>query len=108
VIESEFFPGKTSGQLVNEVLNQDVQNLSFADSSIDLITSNQVFEHVPNDVLGYFECYRVLRKNCALIFSVPLYDIPKTTMLAESIDGRIQFYGEPEYHDTVRGDRNPH
>jgi SAM-dependent methyltransferase len=103
VIESEFFPGKTSGQLVNGILNQDVQNLSFKDSSIDLITSSQVFEHVSNDRLGYFECYRVLRKNGALIFSVPLYDIPKTRMLAELVDGRLQFYCEPEYHDSRAG-----
>lgn len=103
VIESEFFPGKTSGQLVNGVLNEDVQNLSFKDSSIDLITSNQVFEHVPDDIQGYFECYRALRKSGALIFSVPLYDIHKTRTLAEVIDGRIQFYCEPEYHDSRAG-----
>lgn len=103
VIESEFFPGKTPGELVNGVLNEDVQNLSFKDSSIDLITSNQVFEHVPDDIQGYFECYRVLRKNGALIFSVPLYDLPQTRILAELVDGRIKFHCEPEYHDSRSG-----
>lgn len=103
VIESEFFPGKIPGQLVNGVLNEDVQNLSFKDSTIDLITSNQVFEHVPDDIQGYSECYRVLRKNGALIFSVPLYDIPQTRMLAEWADGRIKFHCEPEYHDSRSG-----
>jgi SAM-dependent methyltransferase len=103
VIESEFFPGHPRGQPVDGVLNEDVQKVSFKDSSIDLITSNQVLEHVPDDIRGYAECYRVLRKNGALIFSVPLYDIPQTRMLAALIDGRVHFYCEPEYHDSRAG-----
>ena len=47
-----------------------------------------------SSVTGYFG------KNGALIFSVPLYDIPRTRMLAELVDGRIKFHCEPEYHDS--------
>lgn len=59
-----------------------------------------MFEHVPDDIQGYFECYRGLRKNGALIFSVPLYDLPQTKMLAELVNGRIKFHCEPEYRDS--------
>ena len=76
------------------------QNLSFQDFSIDLITSNQVFEHVPNYIIGFRECYRVLKEGGALIFSVPLYDLPNTEKLAEIIDGKVVFYSPPEYHDS--------
>ena len=62
VLESEYFQGVASGEEVNNILNQDVQKLSFDNESIDLITSSQVFEHVPDDMKGYKECYRVLRK----------------------------------------------
>jgi len=101
VTTSEFFPDKPFGKKFNGVLNQDVQKLTFKDSSFDLITSNQVFEHVPNDILGYSECYRILRRDGALIFSVPLYDnIRETKMLAELVDNKIIFYGRPKYHDS--------
>lgn len=106
VIESEFFADQTSGILIDGILNQDVQNLSFESSSIDLITSNHVFEHVPNDLSGYSECYRVLHKNGALIFSVPLYDIPTTEMLAEIINGEVAFLRKPEYHHSRIGGVN--
>ena len=100
VIQSEFFPDKNPGENVNGILNQDVQNLSFESESIDLITSNQVFEHVPNDEQGYAECFRVLKKNGALIFTVPLYDISETKQLAKVIDGKVIHLTEPEYHDS--------
>lgn len=100
VTTSEYFPGELSGAYVNGILNEDVQKLSFADSSFDLITSNQVFEHVPNDILGYAECYRTLRSGGALIFTVPLYTGPKTEMLAEIVAGQLVLHGEPEYHDS--------
>lgn len=100
VITSEFFQGIKSGKAINGVLCEDVQSTSFEDSSLDIITSNQVFEHVENDIIGYRECYRILRKNGALIFSVPLYQIPATKKLAEIINDEIIFYSDPEYHDS--------
>lgn len=100
VYQSEFFPGVPSGHLVNGVLCQDVQLLSFADESLDLITSNQVFEHVANDLQGFAECYRVLRKGGALVLGVPLHNVPTTKQLAELRDGELVFYGEPEYHGS--------
>jgi SAM-dependent methyltransferase len=100
VVQSEYFQEFASGELVNGVLNQDVQNSSFPDSFFDLITCNQVFEHVPDDLKGYSECFRILKKGGALIFSVPLYDLPSTEMLAELVNGRIIFHAEPEYHDS--------
>jgi len=103
VIESEFFPGRRSGELIDAVLNQDVQKLSFEDASIDLITSNQVFEHVADDSLGFSECFRVLRPGGALIFTVPLYGAPRTEILAEVVNHEIVHHREPEYHDSRTG-----
>lgn len=100
VFESEFFEGKQSGEIIDGILNQDVQQTSFADSSLDLITSNQVFEHVPDDIRGYAECFRILRPNGALLFTVPLYDLPATEKLAEIMNGEITYFSEPEYHDS--------
>ena len=97
---SEFFPGSDLGQLKDGILNQDVQNLTFPNNSFDIITSNQVFEHVPDDIKGFSECHRVLRTSGAFIFTVPLYDTPETIRKAVLMDNKIIFHGEPEYHDS--------
>jgi len=100
VHQSEYFIGVPSGQLVNGVMCQDVQQLSFADESIDVITSNQVFEHVADDIQGFAECYRVLRHGGALVLGIPLHDIPVSRQLAELRDGKMVFFGTPEYHGS--------
>ncbi|AUN95997.1 hypothetical protein C0099_14245 [Pseudazoarcus pumilus] len=100
VVASEYFEGVASGTLVDGVRCEDVQATSFADASLDLVTSNQVFEHVPDDLAGYAECARILRPGGALVFSVPLYDIPVTRRLARIEDGRVIVDGEAEYHDS--------
>ena len=103
VHESEYFPGAQPGERVGGIVNQDVQHLSFEDASLDLITSSQVFEHVPDDLRGFAECYRVLRPGGALVFTVPLHELPETRRTAELVDGQVVFHGEPEYHDSRRG-----
>lgn len=100
VITSEYFPNVPSGQIVDGVLSQDVQHQSFSNDTLDLITSNQVFEHVPDDIQGYRECYRVLKKGGALIFTVPLYEYEETKQLAALTADGIMIFGEPEYHDS--------
>ncbi|HUW28387.1 MAG TPA: methyltransferase domain-containing protein [Sulfuriferula sp.] len=100
VVDSEFFPEEKPGSVIDGVLNQDVQQLTFDNESFDLVTSNQVFEHVPDDIRGYAECFRVLRKGGALIFSVPLYDTDCTERIAFLDNGNIVFTGIPEYHDS--------
>jgi SAM-dependent methyltransferase len=103
VHSSEYFPDATPGAYVDGTLNQDVQNLTFADASLDLITSNQVFEHVQDDLQGFRECHRVLRPAGALIFSIPLYDLPATEQLARVEDGVLRHLAAPEYHDSRHG-----
>jgi SAM-dependent methyltransferase len=106
VVTSEYFPGKPLGESIDGVLNQDVQHLTFDDQSFDLVTSNQVFEHVPDDIQGYRECARVLRRGGALIFAVPLRDLPATQQKAFfDSDGVLRIIGEPEYHDSRLGGR---
>ena len=100
---SEYFPEHPTGATVGGILNQDVQKLTFPDACFDLVTSNQVFEHVPDDVAGYHETYRVLRPGGAMIFSVPLYDASSTMHTAELRNGKVVFFGEPEFHDSRIG-----
>ena len=98
---SEYIPGLALGSVSDGIRNEDVQRLRFPDQSFDIVTSNQVFEHVPDDLRAYAECFRVLRKGGALIFTVPLYDTPASEQIASlAEDGSIEWIGEPEYHDS--------
>lgn len=102
---SEFFDDIPSGQKKNGIPCQDVQALKLKDSSFDLITSTEVFEHVPNDIKGFAEIYRVCRTGGYFIFTVPLTDNPKTVERAFlKSDGSIEYILPPEYHgDRIRG-----
>jgi predicted SAM-dependent methyltransferase len=89
-----------SGESVDGVLVQDVQNTSFGDEEFDLITCNQVFEHVADDLRGFAECHRILRPGGALIFAIPLSDAPATERMAEVVDGEVVHLAPPEYHNS--------
>lgn len=97
---SEFLDGVASGCYVNGILVQDVQRTSFGDKSFDLITSNQVFEHVPDFPVAMRECHRILKDKGALLFSVPLYNSKATEKKAYLDAGKLVFCGRPEFHDS--------
>lgn len=64
-------PTAPSGTVIDGIRHEDVQAMSFADESLDLIVSNDVFEHVPDPWQGLRECARVLRRGGELLMSIP-------------------------------------
>lgn len=64
-------PQYASGEVVNGIRNEDIQDLSFHNSSLDCIISTEVLEHVPNPYKAFSEIYRVLKPNGRHIFTVP-------------------------------------
>lgn len=104
VVTSEFFPSKERGILIDGVLNQNIEALTFSDEVFDLITANGVFEHVNDDEAGYRETCRVLKPGGAMIMSVPLYDISATHRISRyRADGSLEWFATPEYHDSRLG-----
>lgn len=101
---SEYLDGVPAGETVGGVQCQDVQRLTYAAASFDVCTSTEVFEHVPEDSLGFAELHRVLRPGGRLIFSVPVSQQEKTIERARLKDGKIEHLLPPEYHgDRIRG-----
>jgi SAM-dependent methyltransferase len=101
---SEYYDDVKPGDYKDGVQCQDVQNLTHEDDSFGLVTSTEVFEHVPDDIRGFQEIHRVLKKDGYFIFTVPLTIKEKTVERACLEDGRIVHLLPPQYHgDRIRG-----
>ena len=101
---SEYFDDIEAGRCKEGVLCQDVQKLTFEDSVFDVVTSTEVFEHVPDDNAGFGEIYRVLRSGG--YFTVPVFEKEDTVTRAVIENGEIKCLLSPEYHDdSIRGDK---
>ncbi|WP_152946366.1 class I SAM-dependent methyltransferase [Desulfofundulus thermobenzoicus] len=70
----EYFDDVKPGEYKNGILCNDLENLTFGDSSFDLVITQDVFEHVANPGKAFFEIYRVLREGGYHIFTVPLHE----------------------------------
>ena len=98
---SEYFPDSTGVEKINGIPNQDIQNLTLKSNTFTLITSTEVFEHVPDYIRGFSEVFRVLKKGGYFIFTVPLFENLKTTQIAKlTKKGNIIWLAEEEYHGS--------
>jgi SAM-dependent methyltransferase len=104
---SEYFgPEFKSGELVNGVRHEDLQNLSFDDNALDLILSSDVLEHMPAPYKAHAEIFRTLKRGGKHIFTVP-YDpsSPTDDCRAELHEGEVRLLKPALYHgDPVRPD----
>lgn len=100
---SEYVDGVHGGDVRDGVRCEDVQALTYADASFDLVTHTEVLEHVADDARAFAELFRVLRPDGRLLFSVPLRPGP-TRERALLRAGAIEHLEEPSYHgDPFRG-----
>jgi len=108
VSTSEYFadvePGSILvGSIGAGVRCEDVQQLTYADASFDLVTHTEVLEHVPDDARAYSELRRILRPGGLMLFTVPLTDEATTVERASLCNGRIDHLMPPAFHgDPLR------
>jgi SAM-dependent methyltransferase len=97
-------PEYAPGQQVRGVRNEDLQRLSFADRSFDLVLSSDVLEHVPEPYLAHQEILRVLKPRGRHIFTVPYESgAARDDVRARVVNGQIEYLAEKLYHgDPVR------
>jgi len=101
---SEYFAGVAPGASRDGVRCEDVQRLTFADASFDLVTHTEVFEHVPDDAAAFREVHRVLKPGGRMIFTAPPMSIPHTIERARLRDGVVEHLLPPQsHHDPLRG-----
>ena len=101
---SEFFDGVEPGSLgPGGVRCEDIEDLTFDDETIDLVISQDVFEHVSDPDAGFRETQRVLRPGGRHVFTVP-YDpaLPVSlTRARRATDGSIEHVLPPVYHHDL-------
>ncbi len=99
-IGSEYVgPEHQSGAVVDGIRHEDAEALSFADNSIDLITSNDVLEHVNQPLQSLREIFRVLKPNGNLFLTIPFHaDRDENVRRAELVNGKLTHYLPEMYH----------
>ena len=100
VIGSEYLGYQySSGQVIQGIRHEDVENLSFADSSVDLIVSNDVFEHIPEPAKALVECARVLKPGGIMLATMPFHqNRDRSVTRARLIDGEIEYLQPAIFH----------
>jgi SAM-dependent methyltransferase len=80
---------------------EDIQHLSLADETFDVIICAHVLEHVPDDALAMRELYRVLKKDGTLFITVPdIHGDPNSTLEDPAFDSaalRKRHYGQADH-----------
>jgi len=93
------------GTIVKGIRHEDVERLSFADKSLDLIISNDVLEHVVDPGKSLEEACRVLRPGGQLLMTVPFHmEKEKGVRRAEIVNGKLEHLLPEVYHGNPVSD----
>ncbi|MCD4813425.1 class I SAM-dependent methyltransferase [bacterium] len=100
IIGSEYFGFEyTSGRIIKGIRHEDAMALSFPDASIDIIMSNDVYEHVPQYIQALAEAGRVIKPGGKLIFSIPFYAAREQSELRAVLEnGEVKHLLPEQYH----------
>jgi len=103
-VTSEYFEDAQPGQIVDGVMNQNLEKLSFEDGSFDVVMTSEVLEHVADLDRALDEIRRVLKVGGYHIFTVPSDPaLDKTVERARYADGKLIHMKAPVLHgDTIR------
>jgi SAM-dependent methyltransferase len=70
---AQYFEGVASGEYVDGVRREDLQRLSYPDGSLDVLITQDVFEHVLRPDDAWSEIGRVLRPGGCHLWTVPIF-----------------------------------
>ena len=106
-IASQYFPEHTLGSTVNDVRCENLEQLTFADASIDLHITQDVLEHVFHPERVFQEIARTLKPGGMHIFTVPLVKKQQPSRRRAQLDAdqnTIIHLVPEQYHGNPIGD----
>jgi SAM-dependent methyltransferase len=97
---SEYRGPERLGEIIDGTRNEDICQLTYADSSFDLVLSSDTLEHVPDFRAALRETRRVLRPGGRHVFTVPILASRTKTEARANIDseGGVVHLMPPLYH----------
>lgn len=100
LIGSEYLGHEYKGGVsIQGIRHEDVEALSFDSESLDLIVSNDVFEHVPNPEAAFNECFRVLKSGGVMLAAIPFHaNQEKSVIRAKLENGKVENILPPIFH----------
>ena len=97
-IGTQYFPDVPPGQSKNGIRCEDLENLTFANESVDLVVTQDVFEHIPDAGRAFAEIARTLKPGGAHVFTVPWFYWKDTLLRAVRENGTMRHLEKPDYH----------
>ena len=98
-IRSSYVPDKPFGSLLSPGhYNIDLQQISFADASLDVILSSDVMEHVRRPAQAFAEIFRCLKPGGAHLFTIPFDDSAPTRTLVDTSTDEDIYLEPPQLH----------
>jgi SAM-dependent methyltransferase len=92
------------GSRVPGVKSQDLQKLSYASGTFDLLLTSDTLEHIPDYNQALREIHRVLKPGGYHIFTVPLIFSRKTKRRAVLENGELKLKAKASYHGAGEED----
>jgi hypothetical protein len=102
LVGSEYLgPAHVSGAVVDGLHHEDAEALSFGDETVDVVVSNDVFEHVNAPRRAFAEAARVLAPSGVMLFSIPFDTNRRENRTRARVEnGEIAHFEPPEYHEN--------
>jgi SAM-dependent methyltransferase len=96
---SQFFRDAPLGSTIDGVRCENLEQLTFADASIDIFVTQDVLEHVLRPDAAVNEIARVLRRGGAHVFTLPIFGGRATLVRAEPDGaGGVRLLCPADYH----------
>jgi SAM-dependent methyltransferase len=105
LVSSIYLDGCSLGKEIEKnIFYQNLEILTFADETFDIVITEDVLEHVRNYEKAFSEIYRVLRKGGVHVFTIPFNFDKDTIVRIDTSTDKDVYLLPPEYHsDRYRG-----
>ncbi len=99
---SYFWPNITLGEKHDNVVCQDLERLTYANDTFDLVITSDILEHVRHPASAFSEIYRVLKPGGYHVFTVPILwpFTKKTVVRVDTTTDEDVYLLAPHYHSS--------